>query len=135
MSTLPAVEAPLDFEQAVYLRSLLSSLPSVPPPVAFESKVLKTAASAGLSASMLAVVVLAVVTFSGVFWWSTTPNLVVVKTAYVFEFPTADIYNLDPVLVQHDTRYKVLPPAVIHKMIKKYKKPKLVRALHGVAGR
>lgn len=134
MSTLPTVETPIDFEQTVYLRALLSSLPTVAPPAAFEAKVLKSAASAGLSASMVAIIVIAVASFSGVMWWSTTPDIVVVKSAYVFESPTADIYNLVPVPVQQDTRYKDLPPAVVHKLIKKYKKPILARTPHGVAG-
>ncbi|MBK6291506.1 MAG: hypothetical protein IPH85_03615 [Ignavibacteria bacterium] len=108
MSTLPPVQPPDDFERVVYLRSLLSSLPPIETPVSFEDKVLKKARSGGAVYRLLIVATTVLGLLGGVVWWTSQPNITVVRAVNQIESPTVDLYDLPPVPVEVDKRYEKL---------------------------
>lgn len=135
MSMLPPVNPPDDFESTVLLRSLLTSLPSIAPPETFETQVLRSARRPSWTIKIVAAVAGTILVVSSFYIVNNEPKLVVVKPkAAVDATQSVDLYNLAPVAVTQDTRYKDLPPAVIYRLAAKIKAKPIMRAPYGVAG-
>ena len=135
MSMLPPINPPEDFESTVLLRSLLTSLPSISPPDTFETQVLRSAQRPRWTIKIVAAVAGTILVVSSFYILNNEPKLVVVKPSASVDAPqSVDLYNLAPVAVMQDTRYKDLPPAVIHRLAAKIKAKPNMRAPYGVAG-